>query len=63
MYAGILLNVTGKCNCQVLVHLSNDLYILYPYQPKFHSACSMDESYHIKHMECTDVGDDTLSVS
>lgn len=57
MYAGLLLSVKDKYNSLVLVHLSNALYILFLHLPKLHSVRSTAESYHIKHMDCMDIGD------
>ena len=62
MYAGLLLSVKDKYSYLVQVHLSNALYILILRLPKLHNVYSVDESYHIKHMDCMDVGDGIWSI-
>ena len=57
MYAGLLLSVKDKYSYLLQVKLSNALYILFLRLPKLHNVYSVDESYHIKHMDCMDVGD------
>ena len=61
VYAGLLLSGKDRYSYLVVLHLSNELLTLLLHLPRLHNVYSMEECYHIIHMDCMVNGGGSLS--